>query len=459
VLPVVPVMTKPFVLIANAAELLIRSIADALTWCRTGTAQFSSAEDLLVAMHEQHPDMVVLGPSLDGWSSLELARQVRKFNRTIPLLLMPPESSEALAIAALQAGLNEYIKCPPSASELVRAAERCLGQWASESPPHARQLHLVGGERMVGDSVPMKWLRTRLGNIAASDSSLLVTGETGTGKELVAELVHRNSPRRSNPFVSINCAAIPDNLLESELFGYERGAFTGADSTKQGKLKAAAGGTVLLDEIGDMSPYAQAKLLRVLESKRVEPLGSTRSTPVDIRFMAATNRDIEQLVKEDKFRSDLFFRLNVVRVHLPPLRERKEDIPCLLDHYIQAFRVHSTRPVESIASEALECLLAHDWPGNVRELRNLLEAMFVEVSCREITLCHLPTHLRHYGHDLSALSGSEKEQLLRALASSNWNKSRVAARLKWSRMTVYRKMAKYQISDEINKTKDSRAAS
>src|SRR5260370_16622993 len=245
-------MTKPFVLIANAAELLIRSIADALTWCRTGTAQFSSAEDLLVAMHEQHPDMVVLGPSLDGWSSLELARQVRKFNRTIPLLLMPPESSEALAIAALQAGLNEYIKCPPSASELVRAAERCLGQWASESPPHARQLHLVGGERMVGDSVPMKWLRTRLGNIAASDSSLLVTGETGTGKELVAELVHRNTPPRSNPFVSINCAAIPDNLLDSELFGYERGAFTGADSTKQGKLKAAAVGTMLLDDSGDM---------------------------------------------------------------------------------------------------------------------------------------------------------------------------------------------------------------
>lgn len=453
-------MTKPFVLIANAVDVLNRRIAESLTWCRTGIAQLSSAEDIVAVISARPPDLVILGPSLDGWSSLELARQARQVNRTIPFLLMPPESSEELAIAALQAGLNEYVKHPHSTEELVRAVERCLGPTSAEPPAaHSHRLHLVGGERMVGDSESMRWLRTRLGNIAASDSSLLVTGETGTGKELVAELVHRNSQRRSKPFVSINCAAIPDNLLESELFGYEKGAFTGADSTKQGKLRAAAGGTVFLDEIGDMSPYAQAKMLRVLESKQIEPLGATRCAPVDIRIMAATNRDVEQMVREDKFRSDLFFRLNVVRVHLPPLRERKEDIPSLLHHYIRAFKLHSTHPVESIDGEAMGCLLAHDWPGNVRELRNLLEAMFVEVSCREITLSHLPPHLRHYGRDLNALSCDEKEQLLRALASSNWNKSRVAARLKWSRMTVYRKMAKYSISDASNKTKDTRAAS
>jgi len=452
-------MTKPFVLIANAVDVLNRRISESLTWCRTGTAQLSSAEDIVAVISAGPPDLVILGPSLDGWSSLELARQGRQVNRTIPLLLMPPESSEELAISALQAGLNEYVKYPHSAEELVRAVERCLGRPPAESPAHSHQIHLVGGERMVGDSESMRGLRIRLGNIAASDSSLLVTGETGTGKELVTEIVHRNSQRRSKPFVSINCAAIPDSLLESELFGYEKGAFTGADSTKQGKLRAAAGGTVFLDEIGDMSPYAQAKMLRVLESKQIEPLGSTRCSPVDIRIMAATNRDVEQMVREDKFRSDLFFRLNVVRVHLPPLRERKEDIPSLLHHYIRAFKLHSTHPVESIDGEALGCLLAHDWPGNVRELRNLLEAMFVEVSCREITLSHLPSHLRHYGLDLNALSCSEKEQLLRALASSNWNKSRVAARLKWSRMTVYRKMAKYSISDASNKTKGTPAAS
>ena len=451
-------MNKRLVLIANTDETLQHTIKAALGCCRTERVSLTSIEGAREAVANTRPYLIVLGPSIDGRKSLDLARDIRRQNRGIPLVLIPPDSSEELAISALGAGISAYLKLPLSPLELVQAVENCLAT-SSDLPPPVEGVSLKGAEQMVGNSSAMQWLRQRLSRIATSDSSLLVTGETGTGKELVAELVHRNSSRRSKPFVSINCAAIPDNLLESELFGYERGAFTGADCAKQGKLKAAAGGTVFLDEIGDMTPYAQAKLLRVLETKQVEPLGSVRGTQVDIRFVAATNRNIEQMVKEDKFRNDLFFRLNVVRVHLPPLRDRKEDIPSLLHHYIEALRPHAAMTVESIDGEALECLMAHDWPGNVRELRNLLESMFAEISSREITLAHLPAHLRSDHRDLSLLSGDEKEQLLRALASCNWNKSRVAARLKWSRMTVYRKMAKYKISSDFEEPEDLRVAS
>lgn len=452
-------MNKRLVLLVNTDESLRDTIQAALAWCRTEKLSPPSAEGVREALAAERPDLIILGPSIEGRKSLELARSIRRQNRSIPLLLVPPDSSEELAISALGSGINAYVRLPLSPSELLQAVESCLATASSDLPPPVECGSLMGAEGMVGNSSAMQWLRQRLSRIAASESSLLVTGETGTGKELVAELVHRNSPRRSKPFVSINCAAIPDNLLESELFGYERGAFTGADCAKPGKLKSAAGGTVFLDEIGDMTPYAQAKLLRVLETKQVEPLGSVRGMPVDIRFVAATNRNIEQMVKEDKFRNDLFFRLNVVRVHLPPLRDRKEDIPSLLRHYIEALQPHAAAMVESIDGEALECLMAHDWPGNVRELRNLLESMFAEISSREITLEHLPAHLRNGCRDLSLLSGGEKEQLLRALASCNWNKSRVAARLKWSRMTVYRKMAKYKISSEFEHLGDLRAAS
>jgi len=452
-------MNKRLVLIANTDESLRETIQAALGWYRTQKLSLPSVEGVQGALAATNPDLIILGPSIDGRRSLELARTIRRQNRSIPLVLIPPDSSEELAILAVGAGISGYFKLPLALLELMQGVDSCFAAASSDLPSPSKRDPLMGAERMVGSGSAMQWLRQRLRRIAVSDSSLLVTGETGTGKELVAELVHRNSARRSKPFVSINCAAIPDNLLESELFGYERGAFTGADCAKQGKLKAAAGGTVFLDEIGDITPYAQAKLLRVLETKQVEPLGSVRGTPVDIRFVAATNRNIEQMVKEDKFRNDLFFRLNVVRVHLPPLRDRKEDIPSLLRHYIEVLRPHPAITVESIDGEALECLMAHDWPGNVRELRNLLESMFAEISSREITLAHLPAHLRSGDRHLSLLSGDEKEQLLRALASCNWNKSRVAARLKWSRMTVYRKMAKYKISSEFEQPEDLRAAS
>jgi transcriptional regulator with PAS, ATPase and Fis domain len=281
--------------------------------------------------------------------------------------------------------------------------------------------------------------------VAASESHTLITGETGTGKELVASLIHRYSRRRQKPFVCVNCAAIPDSLLESELFGYERGAFTGAHTLKEGRLKLADGGTLFFDEIGDMSAYAQAKILRAIEGKAIERLGGTRSIPLDIRVIAATNRNLERLVAEEKFRADLYFRLNVANIHLPPLRERKEDLPALCQHYVEVMNRQFGQQVEGVAAETLASLLRYDWPGNVRELKNLLEAAFVNRPARHIALADLPRQFRARLSEAGGVAQDERSQLLNALLATNWNKSQAAQKLRWSRMTLYRKMTKYQV--------------
>lgn len=291
----------------------------------------------------------------------------------------------------------------------------------------------------------MREIKAYIGKVALTNSIVLITGETGTGKELVAELIHNNSLRQEMPFVCLNCAAIPDGLLESELFGYEKGAFTGAYSNKDGMLKLADGGTVFFDEIGDMSPFAQAKVLRAIESKTVYRLGGMRNISLDVRVIAATNQDLDHSVAEGKFRKDLYFRLNVARIHIPPLRDRKEDIILLLDYYIQELNRQFGLNVEGFDEEALDYLLCYDWPGNVRELKNLLEAIFISLPSRRITLLDMPKPFRRHLKDTEGLPQNERDRLLAALFSTNWNKSKAAQKLHWSRMTLYRKMAKYQI--------------
>jgi two-component system response regulator HydG/two-component system response regulator AtoC len=281
--------------------------------------------------------------------------------------------------------------------------------------------------------------------VASCESNVLITGETGTGKELVAELIHQNGARRQKPLLRINCPAIPEMLVESELFGYERGAFTGAESLREGMLRAASGGTIFFDEIGELSPPAQAKILRLVETKEIHRLGSSRSLPIDLRLLAATNRDIDQLADEDRFRRDLYFRLNVARIHLPPLRQRKEDVPLLLRHYTQEFNRLQEREVEGFSDEALDQILRYDWPGNVRELRNLIEACFLSVTSQRISLSDMPEHFRQRLERLENRPGDERERLLSTLTATKWNKSDAALRLHWSRMTLYRKMAKYRI--------------
>jgi transcriptional regulator with PAS, ATPase and Fis domain len=303
-----------------------------------------------------------------------------------------------------------------------------------------------GEHALIGSSAAMAAIRNYVQKVAQTDASVLISGATGTGKELVAESIHRASHRRSAPFISVNCAALPDSLLESELFGYERGAFTGADCRYPGKLRLADHGTVFLDEIGEMSPLGQAKILRVLESREIFPLGARHIAKIDVRFVAATNQDLEPMIQRRAFREDLFFRLNVARVHLPTLREHREDILDLFQHYVHDFNMHYGKRVQAPTPELAECLISYDWPGNVRELRNCVEALFIDPPDGAIGLEHLPQSFQGIFRRHRTQSPSERDAILSVLFRTNWNKKMAARELHWSRMTLYRKLDKYKIT-------------
>jgi DNA-binding NtrC family response regulator len=401
-----------------------------------------------------NPALVIIGsPGDGGWHGLDLAHAIRRKTLTLPIILIPSESTEALAIAALRADVTDYFTRPLSLEEFVESVRRCLRTEdapASPTTPGGAGAMEVG-PCMVGETRAMQSVFASIARVASTDSTVLVTGETGTGKDLVAELIHHHSPRRHKPFVRINCAAIPDTLLESELFGYERGAFTGAQVAFDGKLKRAEGGTAFFDEIGEMSPYAQAKLLRVIETREADRLGAQKSVPLNIRVSAATNQELEPLLSEGKFRRDLFFRLNVVRIHLPALRERRQDIPPLVEHYVKHLSVRLGVRITGVSASAVEALIHYDWPGNVRELKNVLEAVMVGHPFGTITPACLPAYLRQRAAKADDGAGStpdssERDRVLTALFETKWNKCRAAKQLRWSRMTLYRKMAKYHIT-------------
>jgi transcriptional regulator with PAS, ATPase and Fis domain len=298
---------------------------------------------------------------------------------------------------------------------------------------------------VIGESLGICRIREEIRDIASSECNVLITGETGTGKELVAHAIHEGSRRASKPLITVNCAAIPDSLFESEFFGHRRGAFTGAYAANQGKMQSADGGTVFLDEIGELSLLSQAKLLRLIESREIQPIGANQPITVNIRLVAATNQNLDRQVAEGHFRYDLFYRLNVVRVQIPPLRERKEDIAALVQYFIEDLNRRDSRSVEGFDEEATAVLLSHDWPGNVRELRNVLEAIFVRHRTGRVGRGDLPEHFLQSLTSSSA-DNSERTRLLSTLEAVHWNKTEAARQLKWSRMTLYRKMARYELN-------------
>jgi two-component system response regulator HydG len=292
----------------------------------------------------------------------------------------------------------------------------------------------------------MMALKAYLPKVAKSAATVLVTGATGTGKECVARAIHAISPRHRNPFVAINCSAIPDNLVESELFGHAKGAFTGAETASKGLILEADGGTLFLDEIGEMSLQTQVRFLRVLETRIVTPVGSARAMPVDARVIAATNQPLEEMIKAGRFRDDLYYRLNVARLHLPRLCERKEDIPFLIASILRDMNKRDSRNVSLPDSELLQCLIEHDWPGNIRELRNLFEVIFIDPPSGSIRLNHLPPVFRNIFASYRTSADIERDRLMGVLQNANWNKAEAAKQLNWSRMTLYRKLTKYNIS-------------
>jgi two-component system, NtrC family, response regulator AtoC len=313
-------------------------------------------------------------------------------------------------------------------------------------------------EELIGDSDAMRRIGDLINRVAPGDTTVLVTGETGTGKELAARAIHRLSHRGKGPLVCVNCCAIPDTLLESELFGHERGAFTGAEIRQHGKLRQADGGTLFLDEVGDMALTAQSKILRAIENREVQPLGGKGTTPIDIRLVAATNTDLQELVAERKFRPDLYFRLCVVPLRMPALRERLEDIPALVSHFIAELNAHYGRNVEGMSGAGLRMLQQQSWPGNVRQLRNVVEGAYVVCSSRCLSTADLrwfhwspsqPTPIIECVRSSVLPRYSvqpDPDRFLKTLQETHWNKSKTAQILQVSRMTVYRQIAKYNLT-------------
>lgn len=444
-------MKRPVILIAMDNDSLCQNLKQRLLFLGFQVLEASDKSTTLQSFQDHKPDLLIVGLSQDGFKDqVEIAEQIRQCDRRFPIILIVTQGSEELAVAALRLGIKDYFKQPFSLEKIVTSVNRCLADLlprntSSENKPLIPAHH--NSQQMIGEDMFIRKIKGFLLKVAMVDSHTLITGETGTGKELTAQYIHEQSARHKKPLICINCAAVPDSLLESELFGYEKGAFTGACSSYVGKLKLADGGTVFFDEIGDMSPYAQAKILRVLESKEVYPLGGKRSISLDIRIIAATNLDLERLVTKNRFRQDLFYRLNVARIHLPPLRERKDDIPLLIDHFLTELTARFGPQVKGFTREALEVLLSHDWPGNIRELKNVLEALFIDAPLERIAAADLPVYFGRQLQVEDSATGAEHELLLSALTSTNWNKSKAAQQLHWSRMTLYRKMAKYHIQE------------
>jgi DNA-binding NtrC family response regulator len=446
-------MPNPTILIAASDGAVRQSLRRQLMSQKYDLIEASDRSTVFEAIQNFNPDLILL----DSWGKgerdvIQAAQDIHTYNKTILLLLIVSQSSEDIAFAALRAGINDYLKSPFSSEELLARVNHCLAdRLCLTSAPKNKtpDYGLNGCDRLIGDSPTMRLVKSYILRAAVTDSTALITGESGTGKELAAELIHKNSPRNEKPLVCVNCAALPDSLLESELFGYERGAFTGATTSQRGKFEQANGGTILLDEIGDMNLYAQAKILRTIESKEICRLGGNKSNALNVRFIAATNQDPERLMIDKRFRLDLYYRLNVARIHMPPLRERKDDILLLLNHYIRELNQRYGRSVLGFTDEVLAHLLRYDWPGNVRELKNLCEAIFINLPTREISFLDLPYLYQKRLKEVESLPQSERERLLSTLFTTNWNVSKAAKKLNWSRITIYRKLEKYHIKKPL----------
>jgi DNA-binding NtrC family response regulator len=411
-------------------------------------------------------DLIVTDLQLGQSSGLDVLEAAKRVLPGVPVLIITGFGTVKSAVEAMQKGAYDYISKPVDHDELKILIARALEARRLSQDYHALQAGLherFGFERIVGRSAPLAALKQLAMEVADTDVTVLITGESGTGKELLARAIHYAGPRAAGPLVAVNCGGIPETLLESELFGYEKGAFTDAKKAKPGRFQLADRGTLFLDEIGEMSPAAQAKLLRVLEDHTVEPLGGTRGIKVDIRVIGATNQDLGDLIKKGKFREDLYYRFNVCPLHIPPLRDRPEDIPDLLDAFLTTICQERGLRLRGVSPDALAILQRHHWPGNVRELHNVVE--WITMRCREgdIKPEHLPSALRtSCASSLSAASPSspvsllsfglsveelEKAMLKEALEKTGGNVSEASRLLKVTRNTLRYRMAKYHLTD------------
>ncbi len=447
-------MSRGSVLIVDDEKAMCEMIDTALQMRGYQTAWCQSASAAMDRLMETEFDVVLTDVRMPGTSGLQLCQQINRLRPDIPVVVMTAFGTLETAVAAIRSGAYDFITKPVELEMLALTVDRAI-----ERRRLARQIHLLeqqakvdgGFGELLGESPPMRKLYEQLRRAAPSDASILISGESGTGKELVARSIHQLSDRAEKPFVAVNCAALSETLLESELFGHVRGAFTDARSNRLGLFLEAEGGTLLLDEIGDMPLAMQVKLLRALEENRLRPVGSDEEIDFDVRVLAATHRDLETDVEEGRFRQDLFYRINVIQLHLPPLRARGSDILRLANHFVEVFAKRSKKEVSGIAEPAAEKLLAYSWPGNVRELRNVIERAVALTPYDMVTLGDLPEKVRAFRADTVFIGGQDPTELVpleeverryieHVLKAVDNNRTQAAKILGLDRKTLYRKL-------------------
>jgi DNA-binding NtrC family response regulator len=425
-------------------------------------------ESGLTMLKEEKFDLYLLDLMMPGISGLDVLKAAREEKISVPSIVITAFASVQTAVEAMQSGAFDYITKPFDLKNVDIAIKRALdvSRLQEENVRLKKELKKkFGYHKIIGNSPPIQNVTKFIEKIADTDSTVLITGESGTGKELVAKTIHYNSSRSRKSFVPLNCAAIPKDILESELFGHEKGAFTGAINTRLGRFEMAHNGTLFLDEIGELAPSLQVKLLRVLQEKEFERVGGIKTIKVDVRILAATNRNLEKAVKDGTFREDLYYRLNVIPLHLPPLRKMKEDIPLLIDHFIAEISKRKKRDQPRISGESMDCITGYRWPGNVRELENLIERLIILKEGDDVTPDDLPerVHEMRYTRDTSVktqvlsregvdlnvmLDEIENNMIVQALEISKGVKSKAAGLLGLNRTTLIEKLKKKAISLE-----------
>ncbi|MEW6775888.1 MAG: sigma-54 dependent transcriptional regulator [Bdellovibrionota bacterium] len=435
-----------------------RLLEDALQRRGYEVAAHTSAEEALQRLERDDFDVVLTDLKMRGMNGIDLCTRVAQSRPDLPVVVLTAFGSLDAAVSAIRAGAYDFISKPFETDSVRLVLDRAIQHRALRQ--EVRRLReavpsSAGFPEIIGTSGPIKEVLDLIARVADSDASVAIQGESGTGKELVARALHRRSKRSKGPFVALNCAAIPETLLESELFGYEKGAFTDAKASRKGLLFLAEGGTLFLDEVGDLSPGLQVKLLRVLQERKARPLGAAAEIPFDARLVTSTHRDLEAEVEEGRFRQDLFFRLNVVPIHVPPLRARGTDVLQIAQHFLREFAAREGKQVLGLSHPAAEKLLAYSWPGNVRELRNCIERAVALARFDQVTVDDLPEKIRNYKgsqivfaldkpEEFLPLEEVERRYILKVLEGVGGNKSTAARILGLDRKTLYRKLGQYE---------------
>jgi len=426
-------------------------------------ARAHDARSGLSLLEKTEPDVVLTDLRMPGMDGLELLARIKEIRPETMVILMTAYGTVKTAVKAMKLGAEDYLSKPIDVEELEVVLQKALdrkGLVEEARSLRERLEHKYRLDNLVGESPEMLAVFKTIRQVAPSSASVLLLGESGTGKELFAQALHQNSPRRTKPFIKVACAALPETLLESELFGHEKGSFTGAVYTRAGRFEAADGGTLFLDEIGDITPTVQVKLLRFLEEREFERVGGNKTFKVDVRIVAATHRDLKKKLEEGSFREDLYYRLNVIEIHIPPMRDRPGDIPLLAHHFLRKYSDANAKDLKGISDDVLALLLSHSWPGNVRELENAMERAVVLTSEGVLTPAHFPTLRRAAGADApkpaagmatlgvripgSTLADLEREAILRTLEAVGGSTSKAAAILDISARKIQYKLKEYQ---------------